>query len=97
MALSRRTNVEMLRTIKDWYPKERYVVSKEECWYIRNMLELDEMTIRDLRNMRDTIVLNFEIIIGDSIAPKDYTRELDRMSALTSIIDEKLFKLGAEI
>ena len=91
-----RTNMQMLQTIDNWYPKNKYSVTGDEIRYIKDMLELDEMTIRDLRNMRDTIVLWFEVI-KDDCDIDGYMKEVEKMSALTSIIDDKLFRLGAEV
>lgn len=90
-----KTNFQMLRELnKEYTPKERGVVTMAEVYQINKALCLDEMDKLQLRNLRDFVVMYFTLNnIGDN-----YDRVADdKMSAITSVIDQKLWNMGAEV
>ena len=90
-----KTNYQMITELNKVYtPAQRGVVSMKEIYLINEKLHLDEMDNLQLRNLRDFAVMYFTLNnIGDQ-----YDRVLDdKMSAITSVIDNKLWNMGAEV
>ena len=90
----RNTNFQNLKELLKGYTPETYgIVTTEECNLIRSSLELEGMGIIDLRNLRDFVVLFF--------SRKDEAKvdmaDLDRMSAITAVIDTEIIKWGGEV
>ena len=84
------TNFQMLRELlKVYHPQERGISLPDEVTLIKNTLCIDVMDILQLRNLRDFTV----IYLGKSDTMEDW----DRMSAITSVIDNKIFNLGGEL
>lgn len=77
--------------LSKYQPKNRGIVSGDETKLITDTLHLNEMDLIGLQNMRDFIVLFI------SSQEKDDPGELDKISAITSIIDWKIHQLGGEI
>lgn len=78
------TNVQMLVQLSsDYEPAHEWLVTEEEIDGISEWLELDGKTRLELTNLRDTAVLLWE------------TEQINRttMSAVTAVIDQKLFGL----
>lgn len=85
------TNFQNLRNLlKDYAPETFGIVTNEECRLISNSLELEEMRIVDLRNLRDFVVLFFS-------RKNDDKADTDRMSAITAVIDMEIIKQGGEV
>ena len=88
------TNYQMLLQLNKEYDAlehTRGIVSMKEIYLINEKLHLDEMSILDLRNLRDFIVLFFTM-------KDDVDMEvMDKMSAYVSVIDNKIFNLGGEV
>lgn len=60
---------------------------------IRQALHLDRRDILDLRNLRD-----FVIVFFDKDREKvEFWENMDKMSAITAMIDQKIWELGGEI
>lgn len=90
-----KTNYQMLVELNKVYtPEQRGVVRMKEVYLINEKLHLDEMDALQLRNLRDFTVMYFTLNnVGDT-----YNREDDdKMSAITSVIDNKLWNIGAEV
>lgn len=83
------------KLFETYVPKQRGFISTEEKQLIIDMLELSGRSIINLRNLRNTVVMLVDI--REKAADCDIAMEIDRMSAITHIIDMELFKLGAEI
>lgn len=84
------TNHLMLTKLLDVYkPKRRGVISEEECVLISETLHFKERNVIDLRNLRDFVVA----LLGRD----DDMKTLDKMSAITYVIDIQLIERGAEI
>lgn len=87
-----KTNFLMLRELLEKYhPQERGFVSTEEAELIETTLHLAEMDVLALRNLRDFTVIFFNNDTDDAI------ENLDRMSAITFIIDMKIIDKGGEV
>ena len=93
------TNTQMMEKLKDWYPKTIGIANIKEIYHINEVLELDGRDITSLRNLRDTVVMMW--MIDDAYMPIDDAnlrmKKNDRMSAITGIIDTKIFNLGGEV
>ena len=85
-----KTNFQMLRELLEVYkPEQRGFLNKYEVELIKQTLCIDEMDILQLRNLRDFTVLH----LGRSEKMEDW----DRMSAITHVIDTRIFDLGGEV
>jgi hypothetical protein len=85
-----KTNFEMVRELEAIYtPKERGICNGKEVEMIENTLCLSSMDIIGLRNMRDFVVLFY--------SRKETMEAWDKMSAITSVIDNKIFIKGGEV
>lgn len=85
-----KTNFQMLRELLEKYhPKKRMFFSEGEPELIKETLCINEMDILALRNLRDFVVL----FLGNSEDRED----MDRMSAITWCIDDKICELGGEV
>lgn len=89
-----KTNFQMIIELNEVYAPEKHgIVSMKEIYLINEKLHLDEMDILQLRNLRDFTVMYFTLNMGDQ-----YDRDLnDKMSAIVSVIDSKLWNKGAEV
>lgn len=96
-----RTNLEMLRDLDEVYtPSTKGVVNIHEIYLINERLRLDDMDKLQLSNLRDMVVMFY-----DSIYLREYSREhsskffevMDKVSAITSVIDLKISNLGGEV
>lgn len=90
-----KTNYLMLRDLMEVYkPKRRGFYTNEEVQLIANTLHLDEMKDEiQLRNLRDFVVLFFSLESQD----KPNFENMDKMSAITCIIDNMLANMGCEV
>lgn len=87
-----KTNFIMLKElIKNFTPKNKGFLEKDEVELIRNTLHLKEMDVLALRNMRDFAVL---FLSKKESEEKDFR---DILSGLTAIIDREIFDKGGEV
>lgn len=85
-----KTNHLMLKELLEKYhPKERGILSVDECEMVSQTLHLGEMDVLALRNLRDYTVLS----MGRSNNLEDW----DRMSAITCCIDHAIASIGGEV
>lgn len=89
-----KTNFQMLKDLENWFPKNRGFLEEAECEHISTTLCIEEMDELQLRNLRDFTVLYFN-------ANEDYTenrvKTIDKVSAITAVIDNRLWQLGCEV
>ena len=84
------TNFQMLKALlENYHPQQRGIASAEEVELINNTLHISEMDILQLRNLRDFTV----IFLGE----KDTMEAWDQMSAITSVIDHRIWNLGGQL
>lgn len=95
------TNYTMLKKLnKEFNPKDRGIVHADEIWQIKKGLCLGERTdILDLRNLRDFTVMFFSIEMDRAeVDGMDKVLALqDKMSAIVSVIDDRIWNLGGEV
>lgn len=80
---------------KKFNPKTRGIISGEEVVLIKETLKLEDLSVDDLRNLRDFAVLflkSKETDDFDTMVKKD-----DKLSAIVHVIDSELFKRGEEV
>lgn len=88
------TNFQNLRELlKSYIPKTFGIVTVEEYSLIKDSLQLEGMEIIDLRNLRDFVVLFFS---GKNEDKPDMA-DMDRMSAITAVIDKEIIERGGEV
>lgn len=88
------------KLLEVYHPEVRgFVSAKEEALIIRT-LHLDQRDILDLRNLRDFVVLFLskgDIPDGHGCSTQEQEMEnMDKMSAITCIIDHKIWSLGGK-
>ena len=90
-----KTNFEMIRELdKEFTPETRGIVHMKEIYQINKALCLDEMDVIALRNIRDFTVMFYNMKMEDGGFDRDIH---DKMSAIVSVIDNKLWNMGAEV
>lgn len=102
MLRSDMTNHTMLKNLLAKYEPETWgVCTGAEVTLITNELHLKEMTIRELKNMRDHVVMTWAIQRYRNEDNKESqttgVMTLDKMSAITYIIDKQIVELGGEV
>ena len=87
------TNFTMLRELAKVYrPAEFGIATSSEVALISSTLHIKEMDILQLRNLRD-----FTVAVFTDIMPGEPRVKLDAVSAITAVIDERIFSLGGEV
>ena len=83
------TDFNLLRKLAGVYtPATRGIVTEEEQTVIRETLEMSVRNVRDLVNLRNTVVMCGTDVFGGNFDP---------VSAITHVIDGALLKLGEEV
>lgn len=84
------TNFCMLRKLKkNFKPLQKGFLSGDEVQTVRTTLNISDMDILQLRNLRDFTVLLFS-------SDKD-ENNMDIMSGITSVIDQEIYMKGGEV
>lgn len=96
------TNFQMIRELeKVFRPKRKGIIEMDEIYRIDAMLDLSNRSILDLRNLRDFVVLFYDKKVLNSFNRDDEFEEesdaMDRLSAITAVIDNKIVNLGGEV
>ena len=87
------------KLIKDFHPAERGIISCEEMEKVEDVLLLKSRNILSLRNLRNLVVAVLDGRVKDYRANYDIDQELsemDRISAITHVIDKHIFERGGE-
>ncbi len=88
------TNFQMLRELLEQYhPQKRGFILDDEMELIENILHLKEMDIIALKNLRDFTVL----FLSREAKENETIENLDKMSAITFVIDMKITQKGGEV
>ncbi|MDO4975239.1 MAG: hypothetical protein Q4E61_02845 [Alphaproteobacteria bacterium] len=86
------TNYQMLMSLYEkFHPKQQMYSTESEISLIKDTLFIDNMSILELRNLRDMTVMFFEGK-NDNLVEK-----MDKISAITHVIDCKIVELGGEV
>lgn len=95
-----KTNFQMIRELDGFVPEHRGILSNKEVQHIASALHVAEMDELGLRNLRDFAVMYFhrkvERLEKDSNVEEMY-KALDVLSAVTGVIDNQLWSIGAEV
>lgn len=90
-----KTNYQMIRELTEAFtPQTRGIVTMSEIYLINEKLCLDEMDVLQLQNLRDFTVMYFDRI---SETADDPIEAFDKMSAIASVIDDKIVQKGGEV
>ena len=85
-----KTNHLMLKDLlSEYHPERKGFISDDEYKLVKETLCIDEMDILQLRNLRDFTVLHMSRLEG--------LENWDKMSAITYVIDLRIFELGGEV
>lgn len=88
------TNFQDMETLlKVYHPKTKGVLSDNEMQLIHQLLHLGRRDLLDLRNLRDFTV----IFLGQDTDKEQIWENMDKMSAITAVIDQKIWELGGEV
>ena len=84
------TNFQMLKELlEEYHPAQRGIAFAEELELIKSTLHIQEMNVLQLRNLRDFVVL--------FLGHKEDMESWDRMSAITSVIDHRIWQVGGNV
>lgn len=86
-----KTDVEMIKNDKEWYPKRFGIISRDEVKHIEEAYEINGRNEVSLRNLRNTIVM------FDSLNGNPCIKDIDKVSAITHVIDCRLVAMGCEV
>ncbi len=92
-----KTDYELIHELcfwKNFKTARRDIISMSEIYEINSSLELDGRDELSLRNLRNTVVMYFEITKTND---DNMFVHMDLLSAITSVIDSKLANIGAEV
>lgn len=90
------TNFKMIKELqKVFFPKNMGICSQSEVKLIRETLHVGEMDVLQLRNLRDFTVLFFSKQKCEN--DEEERALMDKVSAITSVIDVEIFEKGGEV
>ena len=91
------TNVQNIRELdKQYHPSVRGIINPVEMVMIERILELKDMSEIELRNLRDFVVMFYSKVMDKEDTGK-MIEQMDKMSAITFVIDSKLVDIGCEV
>lgn len=91
--MTNNTNLFNLKQLLEVYdPKTKGILTEEEVKTIKENLEIESMDLLELYNLRDFVVLYLS-----SHDDHNLSDTMNKMSAITSVIDEVIFNKGGNI
>lgn len=92
--MAKNTNFQNLKKLLDIYdPKTRGILAGEEVETIEKALEIRSMELMELRNLRNFVVL----YMSQKTAYGRADQIMDKMSAITCVIDQAILDKGGEV
>lgn len=94
-----KTNFQMIMDIREYRPETRGCTSIKEITMLMNHFGLDKMSLLELQNLRDMVVLMYREWMQDE-RTKDidhYFKLADAMQSITCVIDHFKMKVGGEV
>lgn len=92
---------DMIKQIYDkdkFCPENKGFLTGEEAKYLSSTLELGNRTILSLRNLRNFVVsYHYGKLVTDKDSDQDAYKMSDLLSAITGVIDSKIFELGGMV
>ena len=95
-----KTNFQMIMDIREYRPENRGWTSISEIKMLMNHFGLDKMSLLELQNLRDMVVLMFREWMQDDRSKGDIDemmKKTDAMQSITAVIDNFKMKAGAEV
>ena len=95
-----KTNFQMIMDIRDYRPETRGVTSIGEIKMLMNHFGLDKMSLLELQNLRDMVVLMFREWMQDDRSKGEIDEMMsksDAMQSITAVIDRFKMKAGGEV
>ena len=93
-----KTNAQMIRELKDFKAKTRGFLTGEEVKLIADTLHINEMNELALRNLRDfTVIYYARLFDGCEDDLEKALIVMDTRSAITGVIDSRLWRMGCEV
>lgn len=91
-----KSNYQMLLEIKHWKPQQHMLITEDEANFIVSHFRIKDRSDIELQNLRDFVVLYYGTQVEkiDSAVRMD---EMDKMSAITYMIDEEKYNRGMEV
>ena len=90
----------MIMDIREYRPETRGVTSIKEIKMLMNHFGLDKMSLLELQNLRDMVVLMFREWMQDDRSKGDIDemmKKTDAMQSITAVIDNFKRKAGGEV
>ena len=92
------TNYQLIKKLFETFvPKNYGFLLASEVKTISKDLQLNNRDILSLRNLRDSVVMYSCILDDSNTNNKESLKLMDKVSAITSVIDNKIFNLGGEV
>lgn len=93
-----KTNYQMLKELEKQYKPEKFGwMNPKEQELVSSILELNNRDILNLRNLRDMVVMFYSLIMEKEQKVRGTNTNMDKMSAITYLIDSKIVELGGEV
>lgn len=95
-----KTNFQMIMDIREYRPKNRGCTSIKEIHKLMNHFGLDKMSLLELQNLRDMVVLMFREWMQDDRSKGEIDEMMsktDAMQSITAVIDHFKMKVGGEV
>ena len=94
-----RTNFQMIMDVREYRPETRGFTSISEIKMLMNHFGLDKMSLLELQNLRDMVVLMFREWMQDDRSKGDVDemmKKSDAMQSITAVIDNFQMQKGGE-
>lgn len=88
--MTTRTNFQMIYSFKEYAPAQRGFTSSEEIAEIADHFDLDKMSVLDMQNLRDMVVLlyrEWSRSARENSNWDEFDRLTDAMQSITTVID----------
>lgn len=95
-----KTNFQMIMDIREYRPETKGITSISEIKMLMNHFGLDKMSLLELHNLRDMVVLMFREWQQDDRSKgeiDEMMRKSDAMQSITAVIDQFKMKVGGEV
>lgn len=94
-----KTNFQMIMDIREYRPETRGCTSIKEINNLMNHFGLDKMSLLELQNLRDMVVLMYREWMQDQRNDDidKYFELSDAMQSITCVIDHFKMKAGGEV
>lgn len=93
-----KTNYQMLKELEKQYKPEKYGwMNAKEQELVSSILEIKYRDILDLRNLRDIVVMFYSLLTREQEKVCVTNINMDKMSAITYLIDSRIVELGGEV